>query len=44
LSPHNAAQTAEARFNYAAVAEDLLRVLEGKRPRYPANRPQQKRA
>lgn len=44
LSPHNAAQTAEARFNYAAVAEDLLRVLDGKRPRYPANRPQQKRA
>ncbi|MBI3831513.1 MAG: hydroxyacid dehydrogenase [Planctomycetes bacterium] len=43
LSPHNAAQTAEARFNYAAVAEDLLRVLDGKHPRYPANQPQQKR-
>lgn len=47
LSPHNAAQTAEARFNYAAVAEDVLRVLDGKRPWFPANEPsraaQQKR-
>ena len=37
LSPHNAAQTAEARLNYAAVALDLLRVLDGKAPFYPAN-------
>jgi D-3-phosphoglycerate dehydrogenase len=37
LSPHNAAQTAEARLNYAAVALDLLRVLDGKKPLYPAN-------
>ncbi|MCW8130367.1 MAG: hydroxyacid dehydrogenase [Planctomycetota bacterium] len=43
LSPHNAAQTAEARFNYAAVVEDVLRVLAGKRPLYPANEPQQMR-
>jgi hypothetical protein len=32
-----AAQTAEARLNYAAVALDLLRVLDGRRPLYPAN-------
>ena len=39
LSPHNAAQTAEARFNYAAVVWDVLRVLDGRSPLYPANRP-----
>jgi len=32
LSPHNAAQTPEARLNYAAVVLDLLRVLDGKKP------------
>ncbi|MCZ7647151.1 MAG: phosphoglycerate dehydrogenase [Planctomycetota bacterium] len=42
LSPHSAAQTAEARFNYAAVVEDLVRVLDGKRPRFPANEPGRK--
>jgi len=36
LSPHNAAQTAEARLNYAAVVLDLLRVLDGKRPAFTA--------
>ena len=37
LSPHNAAQTPEARLNYAAVVLDLLRVLDGKNPLWPAN-------
>jgi len=37
LSPHNAAQTLEARLNYAAVVVDLLRVLDGQAPRYPGN-------
>lgn len=37
LSPHYAAQTPEARLNYAAVVLDLLRVLKGQKPRYPAN-------
>lgn len=31
LSPHNAAQTPEARLNYAAVVLDLLRVLEDRK-------------
>jgi phosphoglycerate dehydrogenase-like enzyme len=39
LSPHNAAQTPEARRNYAAVVLDLLRVLNGRRPKWPANLP-----
>lgn len=36
LSPHNAAQTAEARLNYAGVVLDLLRVLDGKKPEFVA--------
>lgn len=36
MSPHNAAQTAEARLNYAAVVVDLLRVLDGKKPEFVA--------
>lgn len=36
LSPHNAAQTAEARLNYAAVVVDLLRVLDGEKPAFVA--------
>ncbi|MBE7466634.1 MAG: hydroxyacid dehydrogenase [Planctomycetes bacterium] len=43
FSPHNAAQTAEARFNYAAVVEDILRVLSGKPPKFPANQPKPSR-
>jgi len=39
LSPHNAAQTAEARFNYAQVIFDILRVLKGQKPQWPANAP-----
>jgi len=36
LSPHNAAQTEEARLNYGAVVVDLLRVLDGKKPQFLA--------
>lgn len=39
LSPHNAAQTPEARLNYAAVALDVLRVLDGRKPQWPLNKP-----
>lgn len=39
LSPHNAAQTPEARLNYAAVALDVLRVLDGRKPQWPLNTP-----
>ena len=37
LSPHSAAQTPEANLGYAAVVEDVLRVLRGKRPLWPVN-------
>ena len=36
LSPHNAAQTEEARLNYGTVVLDLLRVLDGKKPKFLA--------
>ena len=37
LSPHSAAQTPEANLAYAAVIEDVFRVLAGKRPVWPVN-------
>jgi D-3-phosphoglycerate dehydrogenase len=37
LTPHSAAQTPEANYGYAAVVEDVFRVLDGKRPRWPLN-------
>ncbi|HYG73598.1 MAG TPA: hydroxyacid dehydrogenase [Planctomycetota bacterium] len=37
LSPHFAAQTPEANVGYAAVVDDVLRVLAGKRPQWPLN-------
>ncbi|MCY3018441.1 MAG: hydroxyacid dehydrogenase [Planctomycetota bacterium] len=37
LSPHSAAQTPEANLGYAAVVEDVFRVLAGKRPAWPVN-------
>ena len=37
LSPHSAAQTPEANLAYAAVVEDVFRVLAGKRPVWPVN-------
>ena len=39
LSPHSAAQTPEANLAYAAVIEDVFRVLAGKRPMWPVNEP-----
>jgi phosphoglycerate dehydrogenase-like enzyme len=38
LSPHSAAQTPEANLAYAAVIEDVFRVLAGKRPVWPVNK------
>jgi phosphoglycerate dehydrogenase-like enzyme len=37
LTPHSAAQTPEANLGYAAVVDDVFRVLAGKRPRWPLN-------
>jgi len=39
LSPHSAAQTLEANLGYAAVIEDMFRVLAGRRPVWPVNEP-----
>jgi len=39
LSPHSAAQTPEANLGYAAVVEDVLKVLAGKLPAWPVNEP-----
>ncbi len=39
LSPHSAAQTPEANISYAKVVDDILRVLEGKKPKFPLNEP-----
>ena len=36
LSPHSAAQTLEANLGYAEVVFDVFRVLEGKKPHWPA--------
>lgn len=38
-TPHMAAHTEEALRRMSRVAEDVLRVLEGKEPLYPVNRP-----
>ena len=40
LSPHRASHTEEALLAMGMVVEDVLRVLRGDLPRYPANRPQ----
>ncbi|HLX65071.1 MAG TPA: hydroxyacid dehydrogenase [Planctomycetota bacterium] len=37
LSPHSAAQTPEANLGYAAVVDDVLRVLNGKQPKFALN-------
>jgi phosphoglycerate dehydrogenase-like enzyme len=40
LTPHNAAQTEESLINMARwMAEDVIRVLNGDRPLYPVNDP-----
>ena len=38
-TPHSAAHTEEALRRMSLVAVDILRVLEGKEPIYPVNRP-----
>lgn len=39
LTPHSAANTKNAMVGMAMVAEDIIRILEGKQPKYPANNP-----
>jgi D-3-phosphoglycerate dehydrogenase len=39
-TPHMAAHTEEALKRMSRVAVDVLRVLEGKEPSYPVNRPE----
>jgi lactate dehydrogenase-like 2-hydroxyacid dehydrogenase len=39
-APHMAAHTEEALKRMSRVAVDIIRVLEGKEPVYPVNRPQ----
>lgn len=41
-TPHMAAHTEEALRRMSRVAEDILRVLEGKEPLYPVNHPKKK--
>jgi D-3-phosphoglycerate dehydrogenase len=41
-TPHMAAHTEEALKRMSLVAEDVLRVLEGKRPLHPVNQPKLK--
>jgi len=41
-TPHSAAHTEEALRRMSLVAEDILRVLEGKEPIYPVNKPVKK--
>jgi D-3-phosphoglycerate dehydrogenase len=38
-SAHMAAHTEEAMIAMSMVAEDIIRVLEGEKPKYPANKP-----
>lgn len=38
-TPHYAAHTVNAFYNMAMVVKDVLRVLEGDKPKYPANNP-----
>jgi len=39
VTPHSAANTNNAMIGMAMVAEDIIRILEGKEPKYPANNP-----
>jgi len=39
VTPHSAANTENAMIGMAMVVEDVIRVLEGKKPKYPANNP-----
>ena len=39
VTPHSAANTKNAMVGMAMVAEDIIQILEGKEPKYPANNP-----
>jgi len=39
VTPHSAANTKSAMIGMAMIVEDVIRVLEGKEPKYPANNP-----
>lgn len=39
LTPHSAANTEDAMIGMTMVVKDVIRVLEGKEPKYPANNP-----
>ena len=39
VTPHSAGNTKDAMVKMALVAEDIIRILEGKKPKYPANNP-----
>ena len=39
VTSHSAANTKNAMVGMAMVAEDIIRILEGKEPKYPANNP-----
>jgi D-3-phosphoglycerate dehydrogenase len=39
VTPHSAANTENATIAMAMVAKDVIRILEGKEPKYPANKP-----
>jgi len=39
VTPHSAANTENAMIGMAMVAKDVIRVLEGKEPKYLANKP-----
>jgi len=39
VTPHSAANTENAMIGMAMVVKDIIRVLEGKEPKYPANKP-----
>jgi D-3-phosphoglycerate dehydrogenase / 2-oxoglutarate reductase len=43
LTPHVASSTAEALVGMSLVAEDIVAVLQGRRPEHPVNRPPQPR-
>jgi len=39
VTPHSAANTKSAMVGMSMVSEDIIRILEGKEPKYPANNP-----
>jgi len=39
VTPHSAGNTKDAMEKMAMIVEDIIRILEGKKPKYPANNP-----